>query len=62
MKNFTHSIESLIEKKREEMIDTAIETGFTSELTLKRSKELDYLLNILQKKYKTQYKKSKVHV
>jgi len=44
------------------MIDTAIETGFTSELTLKRSKELDYLLNILQKKYKTQYKKSKVHV
>jgi Spo0E like sporulation regulatory protein len=51
MKSSSQSIEALIEIKRKEMVETAIKTGFTSEMTLKQSKELDFLLNLFQKKY-----------
>jgi Spo0E like sporulation regulatory protein len=50
MKSSPQSIEALIEIKRKEMVETAIKTGFTSEMTLKQSKELDFLLNLFQKK------------
>jgi len=50
MKSSSQSIEALIEIKRKEMVETAIKTGFTSEMTLKQSKELDFLLNLFQKK------------
>ncbi|MDQ0229473.1 aspartyl-phosphate phosphatase Spo0E family protein [Metabacillus malikii] len=39
----------LIQVKRQEMIETARKEGLTSQITVKVSQDLDYLLNIYEK-------------